>query len=117
MYHEETKKGFFLIFKKTTAITNEKIKMAYVSPFEENDGDADNRKNFVEIKRKVLENYVKNLTDDEKYWKFQLFDENDHLAVLHWSEYLQKSELVFNEIYATMQKEGLVVNNKKVKKN
>ena len=118
VFQEEEKKGFFLMFKKTMAINNgaERLKMAYISPFEENDGDPENIKNQIAIKKLILENYVHTLTIDEKYWKFQLFNENDHLAVMHWSEYLQKNELIFHEIFATMEPEGLIVNDHKVKK-
>lgn len=116
VYHSEKKKGFFLTFKKHIALQGnvEKIKMAYVSPFEDDDGDPDNHQNLDKIKKSVLQNYVKTLTVDDKYWKFQLFEENDHLAVLHWSEYLSKNELIFREIFATNQKEGLIVNDHKV---
>lgn len=118
IYHQETKKGFFMLFKKPdTAKTTGKLKMVYIYPFEEEEGtDTEKFKNLLEIKKNISTFYLKSLSSDNKFWKFQLFDENAHTHILHWSEHLQENKYVLNDVYATMQKEGITFSDNNVKK-
>jgi len=99
------------MFKKIDEENNltQEVKIVYIYPFEEEGENDDKYKNLIEIKRFILKNYIKTLTSDKRFWKFQLFDDNTHLSIFHWSDYLQKNKLVFNDVYAIMQKEGFLV--------
>lgn len=105
---KETKKGFFMLFKKSkSAIPNsDKLKAVYINPFEV--------KKIIEIKKNISTNYLKALTSDNKFWNFQLFNEKTNPRIFHWSERQQGNNYVLNDINASIGKERLTINNNNV---
>lgn len=118
IYHQETKKGFFMLFKKPKSAIGdtEKLKMVYIYPFEDYEGDDPEKfKNLIEIKRNISTSYLKSLTSDNKFWKFQLFDDKSNPHILHWSENQSENKFVLNDVYTTIANEGITISENKVK--
>ena len=105
-----------MIFNKIDEEGNisEDTKIFYIYPIDEETDNQNNHKNLIEIKRLILKNYLKNLISENRFWKFKLIEDNSNIEVFYWSEYLQKNKLSFNDIYANMQKEGLIIKEQEV---
>lgn len=113
----ENQKGFFILFRKMIQLNNgtEKLRMVYIHPINIPSLDAKQNQLFVKLlKRKIYNNYINTITTDNKYWKYQIFSENNHLKLLHWSEYLSSNNLFYDNTYTTLQAEGIVINEEKV---
>merc|ERR1712032_199444 len=102
---QETKKGFFMLFKKAkSAIPNsEKIKAVYLNPSEV--------KNIIELKKNISTSYLKTLKSDDKYWNYQLFNEKSNPRILHWSQHVQEKKHFLNDVNANIGKERLTIND------
>lgn len=89
--------------------------MVYIHPVNISSLDAKQNQLFVKLlQRKIYENYLSQISSDNKYWKYQNFAETDHLKLLHWSEYLSSNKLFYDKTYTTLQTEGIVINEEKV---
>jgi len=113
----ENQKGFFILFRKLIQLNNgtEKLRMVYIHPINISTLDPRQNELFVKLlKRKTYTNYINTITNDNKYWKYQIFGENNHLKLLHWSEYLSSNKLFYDDTYTTSQAEGIVINEEKV---
>ena len=113
----ENQKGVFILFRKLVQLNHgtEKLRMVYIHPTYVNSIDAKKNQLFINLlKKKIYVNYLNQITSDDKYWKYQNFGVNDHLKLLHWSEYLNSNKLFSYNTYTTLQAEGIVINQEKV---
>lgn len=117
VYERISRKGFLLIFKNLIELNNgvEKMRMVYIIPDEQQRKNGIEKSiNTVKIKQSILRFFMDNLINDVKFWKFQNFNENNHLELLHWSEYLETNNLFYEDVFTTLQSEGVVINQEKV---
>ncbi len=107
-----------MLFNKLIKLNDgtEKLRIVYIEPSEiDNQNEIQNEDQIKIFQNKIFENYINFLSvDNNKYWKFQIFNENDQLELLHWSEYINLNKLFYDNIYTTMLAEGIVINQEKV---